>query len=237
MSKDVLTLDYTFVGKHRPPANGATAHGPFVKADTSAAGSPTVQSNDGLMELALDNTNEVQNICLYWGDELGLAIDKLIAIDIWAKITASVPAAVTASFGLASARNDAITSMAEYLLFQLGGDNDVKVLADDGANVLAAAAVGDTLSTTIKRFQFDFASGIKTQAAPSLSVGGKANVKCAVEKIVGSQQLLRPVLPNTSIDLSNYAGGLQFFAQLQKTAATSVATLSFERIRIQLRQG
>ena len=234
MSKDVLFLDYTFMGKHRPVANGATANGPFVVAKTGAGAAALVTSDAGLMNLALDATNEAQNLCLYWGDELGLLIDKLISVDIWAKMTASVPASVTASFGLASARNDAPTSITQRLLWQLAGDNNVKALAADGTNTLSAIAVGHQLSTTIRRFQFDFGSGVLTQSAPALSKGGKASVRLAMGN---AQGLLRPVLPNTLINLSAYSGGLQPFFQIQKTAGTAVGTLSIERLRIGYRQG
>jgi len=234
MSQDVLYADYRFIGKHRPVADGATVDGPWTKKVTAAGGAPTVQSNAGLMELALEATSEVQNICLYWGDELGLLIDQLISIDIWAKITASLPAAVTASFGLAAARNDTPSSIAQHLLWQLAGDNTVKLLGKDGTHTLAATTVGQSLSTTLRRFQFDFASGIQTIAPPSLSKGGKANVLCAMEQ---GQGLLRRVLPNTLIDLSAYAGGFQLLAQLQKTSGTAVGTLSIERILVGYRQG
>ncbi len=233
MSKDVLTVDYRFVGKHRPATDGASANGPWVKTITGAA-PPTVQSNAGKMELALTATNEVQNACFSWGDELGLSIDKLISIDIWASITASLAAAVTASFGLASARNDAPGSITNRLLWQLAGDNNVKVQSSDGTNTLAATAVGHTLTTTIRRFSMDFGSGVLTQAPPALSKGGKANVKLAMEN---SQGLLRPVFPNTLVNLSAYSGGLQPFFQIQKTVGTAVGTLSIERVLINYRQG
>lgn len=234
MSRDLLELDYRFQGKHRPPANGASAHGPFVKAVTAAAGSPTVQSNAGFMELAHDAQNEVQNLCLYWGDELGLLIDKLVSIDIWAKLTANLPSTVTASFGVASARNDTPTSMSAYALFQCAGNNNAKFLSSDGTNTVAATLLGHTLSTTVRRFQLDFAGGVLSQSAPNLSKGGKANVGVAM---ANGQGLLRRCLPNTPVNLSAYSSGLQFLAQLQKTSSVSVATLSIERILIRLRQG
>lgn len=231
---EVHTLDYLFTGKHRPPADAATAHGPWVKKVTAAVGSPTVQSNGGLMELALDNTNEVQNLCLYWGDELGVDIDQVIAMDIWAKVSASLAAAVTISMGLGSARNDTPTSMSAYALFQCAGDNVLKALGSDGTNTLAAITTGLSLSTTLRRMQLDFGSGVHTQAPPALSLGGKANVKLAADNGSG---LLRPVLRNSHLNLNAYSAGLQPFFQVQKTAGTAVGTLSIERVRITYRQG
>lgn len=233
MSKDVLYLDYQFKGKFRPAANGGTVNGPFVTTITGAA-PPTVASNAGNLDFTLTAANEAQNVCAYWGDELGLLIDKLISVDFWVKLTASLPAAVTASFGLASARNDAPASITNRLLWQCVGDNNVKVMASDGTNTLAPIAVGHTLSTTIRQFTMDFGSGVLTQAPPAQSKGGKASVELAMEN---SQGLLRPVLPNTLVNLSAYSGGLQPFMQLQKTAGTAVAVMSVERIRIGYRQG
>ena len=234
MGIEVLELDYRFAGKFRPPADGATAPGPFTKKVTAAGGSPTVQSNGGLMELALDNTNEAQNLCLYWGDELGLAIDQLISMDIWAKATASLDASVTMSMGLASARNDAIASIAAKCLFQLAGSNVLKALAGDGTNSLAATTTGFNLSTTIRRMQMDFGSGVLTQAPPGLSKGGKAQILLAAEN--GNGQL-RPVLRNSQVRLDAYSSGLQPFFQVQKTAGTATGTLSIERVLIKYRQG
>jgi len=237
MSKDALTLDYRWLGKHRPVADGATVNGPFTKKTTASSGTPTVQSNNGFMELTLEATSEVQNICLYWGDELGLDISKLLSFDVWCKLSASLPASVTASFGLGSARNDTVSSMTTYIAWQIAGNNNVKALSGDGTTTVSATASGDTLSTTVRRFSMDFASGVLTQSQPSQSLGGKANIKLSCED---SQGLLRPRFPNTLFSLNALANGLpglQPFFQLQKTSSASVATLSIERILLRYRQG
>jgi hypothetical protein len=140
-----------------------------------------------------------------------------------------LPAAVTVSFGLATARNDAIASITNRLLWQLVGDNNVKLQATDGTNTLAATAVGQTLTTTMRRFQLDLGSGILTRSAPNLSLGGKANVLARMDNGRGD---LRNVLPNSPINLSALTSNVQPFFQVQKTSGTAVATFSIERVLI-----
>lgn len=226
--KEVLCDDFRFNGLIKPAATASVVDGPWAKADTSSAGSPTVQTNNGFMELTLDSTSEVQNLCLYFGDQLPYDIDNLIQVDIWAKITASLNAAVSAAFGLASARNDAIDSIAAAALYRVIGSNSLVVESDDGVTDKDDIATGLSLSTTVRRFTISFKEGINTVAG-GLSTGGKSNVIFSAEN---SQGLLRRVAPNTRFDMSSYSSGLQPFFQLQKTADAAVATLSIQRVRV-----
>ena len=98
---------YRFDCEMAPPAAGSGVGSPWVKADTSAAGSPTVAvANGGLMVLTLDNTNEVQNLCLYFGDKLAFDIDDIQQADFWVKVDGTLSSGISAAWGLASARND-----------------------------------------------------------------------------------------------------------------------------------
>jgi hypothetical protein len=229
--RTVLCDDFRFNGLIKPAATASVVDGPWAKADTSAAGSPTVQTNNGFMELALDATNEAQNLCLYFGDQLPYDIDDLVQVDIWAKITASLPAAVSAAFGLASARNDAIDSIAAQALFRLIGDNNLLVESDDGTTDKDDIATGLTLAATLRRFTISFKEGINSVVG-GLSTGGKSNVIFSAENSAG---LLRRVAPATRFDMSAYSSGLQPYFQIQKTAAASLGTLSIKRVRIQYR--
>jgi len=233
MSQGTIVQDYRFIGKHRPAADGATVNGPFTTKITGA-GPPTVKSNSGVLDLALEATVEVQNACYYWGDELGILIDKLLAIDIWAKLTASLPAQVTASFGVSSARNDTPTSASAYALFQYAGANTQKIATADGVTTVAPVATGLSLSTTLRRHRISFGGGVLTQAAPSLSLGGKANVYFYSEDGNG---LLQRVGQTTLFNMNGYALGLQPVFQIQKTSNAAVGTLSIERIQLTYRQG
>lgn len=185
------------------------------------------------MELTLASDNEVENICLYMGDILPYDIDDLIRVEFIAALSASFPAACSAAFGLTSARNDAIDSIGEQTLFRvLGGAQTVFCESDDGTHDLDDKSTGQTLSTSFKRFAIDFSVGHQTRLPPSASLGGKADVRFFMGDANG---LLRRVCESTLFDMSGYAGNLQLFAQLQKTAAASVATLSILEASVEYR--
>lgn len=232
MSKQTRIDRFNFRGALAPPVV-ASRQGIWCKADTSAAGAPTVQSGSGgAMELTLAADNEAENICFYMGDVLPYDIEDLVRVEFIAKLTASLPAAVSAALGVISARNDAIDTIAEAALFRCIGDNNLVVETDDGTNNNDDIATGETLAATYKRLVIDFASGLKAQSPPSKSKGGLADVRFHVGNANGS---LRRVAPGTAFDMSNYTGNLQLFAQLQKTAAVSVATLSLLEVEVEYR--
>jgi len=220
--QEIQCTKYRFAGLHKPALTASGVDGPWVKADTSVGGAPTVQAVAGAMELTLAADNEAENICLYFGDVLPYDIDDLVLVEIWARLTAAVPAAVMGAFGLAGARNDTLDSVAQNAWFRFEGNNNIVVETDDGTLDLDDKATGLTLSTTIRKFTIDFGGGIVTAGPPAQSEGGKNNVLFSMEN---GQGLLRPVARGTQFDMGAYAGGLQLFAQLQKTAAVSVATL------------
>lgn len=223
MSKRTIIERFDFRGAFAPPLV-ASRQGKWCKADTSAAGSPTVQSGSlGAMELTLDNTNEVQNLCFYMGDVLPYDIDDIIRFELWVKITASLNAAISAAWGLAGARNDAIDSIAQAALFRVIGNNTLVVETDDGTTDKDDIATGETVAATYRRCVIDFSQGLLTQSPPALSKGGKADVRFFIDN---NQGALKRIAPGTLFDMSAYSDGLQVFAQLQKTAATAVATLS-----------
>jgi len=233
---ETVVRDFDFLFGGTPPDVGsATAEG-WVKKITAAAGSPTVSIVNGEAKLSLDSQNEVQNLCLYMADALPFDIDDIQQIDIWARCSASLNAAVSLAFGLGSARNDAIDSIAQHALFRVLGDGEtagpVTVETDDGVNDNDDEATGQTLAATLKRFTIDLASGIKTVAPPGKSVGGKGNVLFSVDDDRGN---LQPVARATLFDMSNYASGLQLFAQIQKTAATATGDLYIKRFRVRYR--
>ena len=215
---------FDFRGAHAPPLV-ASRQSKWAKADTSAAGSPTVQSGaGGAMELTLDATNEVQNICLSYGDVLAYDIEDLVRFEVWVKITASLNAAISAAWGLASARNDAIDSITEAALFRVIANNTLVVESDDGTNDKDDIATGESVANVYRRCVIDFSAGLLTQSPPSLSLGGRADTRFYISDAVRGN--LKRIAAGTQFNLSNYAGNLQPFFQLQKTAATAVATLS-----------
>lgn len=230
--KDALVRDFWFQGDEAPPVVASGDGGYWRSKITKTAGSPTVRAAAGVMALTLDNANEVQNLCLYGGDSLGFKIDRLLAVEIFAAITASVPAAVSCAFGVASTRNDTLDTVTAAAWFRLNGNNNLLLESDDNVNDVNTIATGLTLPTTIQRHVIQFDEGVQTISPPSQSKGGKANVLFSIENGRGQ---LRRVGQTQLFDMSNYTGGFQLFAQLQKTAAASVATLSIERFRVHYR--
>lgn len=232
MPKRVHRQYFHFPGNMRPAAVASPDGCTWNKKVTAAAGSPTVLANAGTLELAFDNTNEVQNLCLYFGDVLTYDIDDLIAMEFLARVTASLDSTITAVMGLASARHDTPDSVAANAWFRLQGSNTLLCESDDGTTDLDDKATGLTLSTTFRRFRIDFAEGLVTKGPPSTSVGGKGSVVFSAED---SNGCLRRVAQNTQFDMSAYSSGLQPLFQIQKTAGTVTGTLGIREVMIEHR--
>jgi len=229
---DVVVHDFFFPGKCVPAPTASVVDGPWSKADTSTGGAPTLAAVGGLMVGTLAADEEAENLALYFGDVLGFDIDDLIRAEFWIKASASFAATDSLAFGMASARNDAIDSIAAHALFRLLGDastNPITCETDDGTNDNDDKAAGQVLVATLKRFVIDFAGGVLTKGPPSLSVGGKGNVLFSMDDPRGN---LVPVCRGTLFDMSNYSAGLQPFIQIQKTSATTTPSFSLRRVRI-----
>lgn len=223
MSKSTRTYRYDFRGHHLIPAAASNAGGPFSKADTSAAGAPTlVGLNGGGVRLGLEATNEVQNLCLYMGDILPFTIGEIIAARIIAKCTAALDSATSIAFGLGSARNDAVASMTARACFKLAGSQAVVVDTDDGTTERLNVATGLTLGNAWSKFEIRFADTNVTKDPPAVSTGRPSNVQFFGNNAYGS---LRRVASGTAFDMSAYTAGLQLFAQIQKTADTNADVL------------
>jgi len=230
--KHAHILDYWFKGDENPPVVGS-ADGSFWRSLTvETGGSPSVKTNNGFMELDLDATAESQSACLYAGDELAFDIAKLQTVEIWAKMSASLDAQISAAFGVCGAIGSDPDSLVGAW-FRLYGNNLILAESDDGTNDNDDVATGQSLSTTVRRFCIDFASGVTTLVPPP-SKGGRANTLFSCDNAQGN---LMPVARGTTFDLSGLTGGVQPFALIQKGLASSAAgaveaTLSIERFRL-----
>lgn len=221
---------FNFRGAYAPPAV-ASRQGIWCSKTTQTAGTPLVKSvSGGSMDLVLDSTNEVQNACLYMGDILPYDIEDLIQVTFLAKLSASLGAAVSGAFGLCSARNDTLDTIAQQAMFRFEGSNALLCESDDGTNDNDDVATGFSLSTTYRRCVIDFATGVLTRSPPSKSLGGRAQTYFYVSNDNGT---LQRVATDTNFNLSSYAGNLQLFAQLQKTANAATATLSILDIEVE----
>lgn len=223
MSRQTRTIPYHFRGELALAAAGSGAGFPFVKADTSSAGSPTVGGLlGGGVRMLLDSTSEVQNLCVYMGNVLPFDIDEIVSVEFIAKTVAALDSATQLAFGLCSARNDAIDSLTNHASFRCIGSNAVVVETDDGVTDLDDKPTGLTLGATWKRFRIDFASRNTTIEPPSVSLGRKSNIEFYGANDNGS---LRRVASGTRFDMSAATGGLQLYAQIQKTADTNTDNL------------
>lgn len=193
---------------------------PLLVKDTSAAGTPTYAlasagTNPGELKVDFDNTNEVQNVCVYQNDILQFPASKIIEVEFLVKMNqAAINAATTFSFGLASARNDALASITNKILFKLLGSTDttgVLVDSSDGTTTKTGITTGKTLINAYKNFLISFAKGL---ADPRLYIDGQ------------------PVAESTVFSLAAMTTNFQLFMQLQKTASTNIDGFTVDRIRI-----
>jgi hypothetical protein len=187
-------------------------------ADTSTDGTPTytVGGINGEATLAFDEEAEVQNVCLFQSDVLNYDIDLLQSIEMRVKVTAAVggvlDSATSVAFGLCSARNDAIDSLAAHASFRAIGSNAIVVESDDAVTDLDDKSTGASfVSGTYKKCYIDF-------------TGGKSNVKFYID---GAR-----VAALTTFDMSGYSAGLQPYVQLQKTADANIDSVTIDYVKI-----
>jgi hypothetical protein len=191
--------------------------------DTSAAGTPTYAppsgSNGRGLKIDLVADNEVENLCASFSDLLCFDIDDLVEVRIRALMNqAAFTTGSQLAFGLASARNDAIDSIAAAALFRvIGADSTTLVVVetDDGVVDKDDIATGKTLVNVEKDFLISFARG-----------------KADVRFFIGGE----PVALGTTFDMSNYAAGLQPFIQLQKAANTNTDGVTIKDFEVVYRE-
>lgn len=183
----------------------------WLPVRTAAAGSPGfTQATPGRGVIgALTSTNEVQNICLAHADNLAFPIDDIVEVRMRVRMgQALMNAAEMFAFGLTSARNDAVDSIAQAAIFRLiGASATVLVETDDGVTDIDDIPTGATLATAPKDFAISFAAG-------------KDDVRFFIDG--------QPVAESTRFDMSAYTGAFQPLFQMQKTQATSTGSFRVE---------
>lgn len=214
-------LDDFFGGGSLPTSADS---GDWVVTDTSAAGAPTYAKVDGSAageaQLVLAATNEVENVCLSFGDVLAFDIDLIQSAEFRVKMNqATLDANAQVAFGLIGDRNDTIDSIAQAALFRVvGGDSTTAVVVetDDGTNNNDDVATGQTLVNAYKRFVIDFSNG-------------KSDVRFYMDN--GDGSLVR-VAAGTTFDMSNYSASLQPVVQIQKASGTAVDGITIDYVRV-----
>lgn len=209
-------------------AVGGTLPSWLAKQDTSAAGTPTLDyvANQaaGLYRMKPDNTNEVQKITIYGGDQLLLDPSK----DPWMVCRLKVDVAGTALTaverlvaGMASARNATLDSVATMAWFKLeGANNNITTEADDGTtDTDDQDSTLDYADNTFLwlRTWIDYAR-LKAYFEVDLSTTGPANWQAAGAPI--------------SIPLVTSANLLQPFIEFQKDSGTATSDLLLDYIAI-----
>lgn len=213
--QDFLEYCDDFLGHGALPASQSDSD--WLVDDTSSSGTPTYTKGgiNGEATLAFDSQEEAQNICLHHGDDLNFDIDLVQRVEMRVKMgQAALDATSSVAFGLASARNDAIDSIAAHASFRVIGSADTTALVvetDDGTNDNDDVSTEKALTNAYKKFVIDF-------------TGGKSNVKFYVD---GER-----VASSTTFDMSNYSAGLQPYLQLQKTSDANTNSVVIDYVKI-----
>lgn len=209
MRSDFVLIDERFTGAALGPEWSVT--------DTSSSGTPTKEMHADGYHLAFDNTSEVQNLCLSWGDVLSLDIGLLKSIEFLLLWDASTKDSATSlAFGIQSARNDnpdSTTINAQFRMKAAGTGLTLEAETDDGVTDVDDKSTGQSLSTTLKKCKIDFRAGLND-----------------VRFFVDGQ----PVCTDTTFDMSAISSGnVQPFVQLQKTADTNTDGVKVRRIIVE----
>jgi hypothetical protein len=187
--------------------------------DTSSAGTPTYASVSpsatGEVALTFDNTNEIQNVCLDFGDKLCFDIDNIQRAVFIVKTVASLSSATTLAFGLQSARNDDTDATTNNAQFKLAGSNAIVCETDDGTTDLDDKATGVSLVASYKECVIDF-------------TGGKSDVKFWVDGV--------HVASSTTFSMAAATGSLQPFVQISKTASTNVNSVTIDYVSVECKR-
>lgn len=192
--------------------------GIWLITDTSAAGTPTYvkdSAHGGSVTLTLAATNEVENVCLDFGNKLHFDIDQLDSIKMRVKVSGTINAATIVSFGLSSNRADDTDTHTNNALFKLAGSASVVCETDDGTTDNDDKATGTTLTTTYKTFLISFAKG-------------KSDVRFFIDNV--------PVATSTTFSMAAATGLLQPFVQIQKASGTQTDAVTVDYITVMARR-
>lgn len=214
-TQDFQTFCDDFNGTVAALPTSADPATPWLIDDTSSSGSPTYTTGTSAATLTLASTNEIENVCLHFGDSLDFDIDDIQSAEFRVKTVASLDSTTTIVVGVGSARADDPDSIAAAALFKLAGSNSIVVESDDGTNNNDDVATGKSLVATYQQLYIDF-------------TGGKSDVKFYVngERVAAS----------TTFDMSNYSAGLQPIIQIQKTADTNTDSVTVDYVEIKARR-
>ena len=207
-----------FIGASVSLPTSANIASPWVVAVTGAA-PPTAVRNGSEAIFTLTSASQEQILGGGHGDALSFDIDELQSIEFRVRIgAATFTSGSILAFGVGSARNNTLDSVAANAWFRMEGANSttqVYVETDDGVRDNDDVATGVTLGTTFKRFLIDF-------------TGGKSNVKFYID---GER-----VAAGTTFNMSAYSAGLQPIIQLQKASNANADVLTVDYVRVECKR-
>ena len=193
--------------------NGAALGSEWSVADTSAGGTPTKAMHADGFHLAFSNDNEVQNLCLYFGDILSFDVTKVREVEFQVKMDAATKdSATTLAVGVGSSRNDTTDSISVNAMFKIvNASTNLALVAetDDGTTDTDDKATGQSLSTSVKTLLISFAKGL-------------SDVRFFIDN--------NPVCEDTTFSMAAATGGVQPFVQIQKTADTNTDGILVRRV-------
>lgn len=204
---------------------GATLPVPWGKQDTSAAGTPTIDyvadAANGEYKLLTDSgTSEVENITLYWADQLVVDITKKPILECRFKFDKDSALAATDKFviGMASARNPALDSVTDNAWFRFEGANS-KILIESDDGTTDRDDVDSTLTWTDDSYMtilIDYAD--------------TSNVRFFVKR--AGDTAFVPCNTSTTMSVAASTAKLQFFCELQRAANTKAHAVTIDYVDV-----
>jgi hypothetical protein len=214
-----------FFGVQNMVAGASNVGTPWAIADTSSAGTPTYTGVTGMpnggFKILLANTSEAENVCLYWNDILGFKWDNLQEI-VWRIQASAITTAEQLTFGLWSARNDTVDSVAYNAHFTLHAATTVTCETDDAATDTDDKDSAITLpAATWKEFAINFRNGLSDVRFFGTNAAGKMERLC----------------PKTTFNMSGASGTYcQPIVQLQKASGTTTPNVIADYVDIQFKR-
>jgi hypothetical protein len=234
-SASKVCFDFRHAGL--PAASGNASPDPFRTTVTGANAPAVAKSSAGLV-LATSTDDEAQLSELNQDDKLVYDIDEINRVKFLYRVDSLTGdfSDISIALGLISARNATIDSITEAALLRTVGGTALYLETDDGTNNNDDVSAAQTLDDGVwKMFCIDFATDFKTVASPGRSVGRKSSVMFRNSgNGTDAEQSLRRIGEGTQFDMSNYSGGLQLFARIEKASGTDEASLSIRKIEIEL---
>lgn len=140
----------------------ATFPNGWTLRDTSAAGTPTATTTASGAELTLASNGEAEVLSLTQGDILFMPLGMLQRV-WWIVSLSGIDAVTTVALGVGSGGNDTLDSITYNAWFRLEGSVSTSAIVaetDDNATDNDDKATGQTLGSTLKKFEIDFTNGL-----------------------------------------------------------------------------